>query len=136
HERVAADVVTVFETLHLARFPIEEMRIVTQADLDAPPTGDGNNTASFACREVTGGSRFSEHAFGLAIDLNPFHNPYIKGDLILPELAKSYTDRSSLRPGMVTDGDLVVAAFDAIGWGWGGRWRSLEDYHHFALNDR
>lgn len=136
HERVVADVVTVFETLYQARFPIEEMRIVTPADLDAPPTGDGNNTASFACREVTGGSRFSEHAYGLAIDINPFHNPYVKGELILPELATSYIERTPLRPGMVAEGGVAVAAFDAIGWGWGGRWQSLTDYHHFALNDR
>lgn len=136
HVGVADDIVAVFEQLHAARFPIEEMRIVTQADLDAPPIGDGNNTSSFVCRAVTGGSRFSEHASGLAIDVNPFHNPYVKGDLVLPELATSYGDRSVVLPGMILEGDPVVAAFDAAGWGWGGRWRSLKDYQHFALNDR
>ncbi len=136
HVGVADDIVTVFEKLHAARFPIEEMRVVTQADLDAPPIGDGNNTSSFVCRAVTGGSRFSEHASGLAIDVNPFHNPYVKGDLILPELATSYADRAVPLPGMIVEGDPVVAAFDAAGWGWGGRWSSLKDYQHFALNDR
>ena len=73
----AGDVVEAFRQLFDAGFPIEEMRLVTDADLAAPATGDGNNTAAFVCRAVRGGSRFSAHAYGLAIDLNPFQNPYI-----------------------------------------------------------
>jgi hypothetical protein len=136
HAAEADRIGTVFETLYEARFPIEEMRIVTQAEVDGPPTGDGNNTASFVCREVTGGTRFSEHAYGLAIDVNPFQNPYLKGSVVLPELAEAYADRQQNRPGMILEGDVVVGAFDAAGWGWGGRWNSLKDYHHFALNNR
>lgn len=136
HQQVVDDVLGVFEALFEARYPIEEMRIVTQADLDAPPTGDTNNTTSFVCRPVTGGSRFSEHAYGLAVDLNPFHNPYVKDGLVLPELATTYVDRTRPRRGMIAEGDPAVVAFDAIGWGWGGRWTSLEDYQHFSLNGR
>jgi hypothetical protein len=133
---VAEEIGAVFRSLYEARFPIEEMRVVTRADIDGPPTGDGNNTASFACREVVGGTHFSEHAYGLAIDVNPFQNPYVKGALVLPELAEAYTDRSYQRPGMIFEGDVVVEAFDTAGWGWGGRWQSLKDYQHFALNNR
>ncbi len=133
---VADDIVSVFEQLHAARFPIEEMRIVTRADLDAAPTGDTNDTTGFVCRPVTGGTSFSEHAMGLAIDVNPFHNPYIRGDLVLPELAVVYTDRSRDRPGMIQPGDVVVEAFTAIGWKWGGDWTSLKDYQHFSANGR
>lgn len=133
---VAEDVVGVFRALYDERFPIEEMRIVEPADVDAPPTGDGNNTTSFVCRAVVGGTRYSEHAYGLAIDINPFQNPYRKGEVVLPELATSYLDRADARPGMFRDGGPVVSAFDEIGWGWGGRWSSIDDYHHFALNDR
>ena len=133
---VADDIVSVFEQLHAARFPIEEMRIVTMADLDAPPTGDTNNTTGFVCRPVTGGTAFSEHAKGLAIDINPFHNPYVRGYLILPELAAAYTDRADERPGVIREGDVVVEAFAAIGWTWGGDWRSLKDYQHFSATGR
>ncbi len=136
HETVVDDIVSVFTSLYEARFPIEEMRITTAAELDAPPTGDGNNTAAFVCRAVVGGTRFSEHAFGLAVDINPFHNPYRRGDVVLPELAGVYLDRDDVRPGMIVEGDVVVAAFDRIGWGWGGRWQSLDDYHHFSLHNR
>ena len=128
----AADVVEVFRQLFEAGFPIEEMRIITDADLVAPPTGDGNNTAGFVCRAVRGGTRFSAHAFGLAIDVNPFHNPLARDDLVLPELASAYLDRSNVRPGMLLDGDVAVRAFEAIGWEWGGRWDDPVDTMHFT----
>ncbi len=137
---VAADqaesTVAVFRTLYDARFPIEEMRVVTTLDIEATPTGDSNNTSSYVCRAVTGGSRFSEHAYGLAIDINPFHNPYIKQDVVIPELASSYLDRSQSLPGMITPDDVVVSAFAFIGWSWGGNWRTIKDYQHFSLNNR
>ena len=136
HGTVADDIVGVFRTLHEARFPIEEMRIVTPADIDAPPTGDGNNTTAFVCRAVVGGSRFSEHAYGLAVDINPFQNPYRRGEVVLPELATAYLARDPAQAGVIHEGGVVVEAFDAIGWGWGGRWRSLDDHHHFSLNNR
>ncbi len=133
---VTDDIVAAFQHLFDARYPIEEMRVTTQAEVDAPPIGDGNNTSAFVCRAAVGSSRFSEHAYGLAVDINPFINPYVKGKVVLPELAGVYTDRKNVRPGMIVDDDAVVAAFDAVGWGWGGRWRSLKDYQHFALHDR
>lgn len=136
HSSVANDIVDVFRKLFSARFPIEEMRVIAANELDLPPTGDGNLTSSFICRAVTGGTNWSEHAYGLALDINPFHNPYVKGELVLPELASVYADRSLGLPGVIVEGDLVVEAFDAIGWGWGGRWRTLTDPMHFAKNNR
>lgn len=129
---VADDVVGVFRRLFRAGFPIEEMRLPTTADLDAPPTGDGNNTAATVCRSVRGASTPSAHALGLAVDVNPFHNPYQKGDLVLPELAGAYLDRAWRRPGMILRGSVVVDAFADIGWAWGGDFRTLHDYMHFS----
>jgi hypothetical protein len=132
HQRVADQLVSVFAQLHQARFPIEEMRLVTTADLRAPPTGDGNNTAAFVCRRARKQTRWSAHAYGLAVDLNPFQNPYRRGDLVLPELASAYLDRDRQRPGMIRPGDVVTKAFAAIGWSWGGTWRSPTDHMHFS----
>jgi hypothetical protein len=129
---VAAGVVSVFARLYAARFPIEEMRLVTGADLTAHPTGDGNNTAAFVCRAARKQTRWSAHAYGLAVDLDPFQNPYRRGDLVLPELASAYLDRSRARPGMIRQGDVVTTAFAAIGWTWGGTWRSPKDLMHFS----
>jgi hypothetical protein len=132
---VAEDITDVFAKLYEARFRIEEMRVATLAEQRAwnrAPTGDTNVTSSFECRQATGGSDWSEHAYGLAIDINPFHNPYLLGDIVGPELAGAYTDRTWKRPGMIFEGDAVTDAFDAIGWEWGGRWNSLKDWMHFS----
>jgi hypothetical protein len=135
HATVARDVVSAFETMYEARFPIEEMRVATLREMrewETRPTGDTNLTSSFECRQATGGSNWSAHAYGLAIDINPFHNPYLRGNEVGPELATAYTQRDWVRPGMVLEGDAVTRAFDAIGWGWGGRWSSLKDWMHFS----
>ncbi len=133
---VARDVVGVFRTLYAADYPIEEMRVVTTADLDAPPTGDGNDTAGYVCRATRGQTTWSAHASGLAIDLNPFMNPYRRGDLVLPELASAYLDRSWRRPGMVRAGDVATTAFARIGWNWGGDFRTVSDRMHFTATGR
>ena len=69
---------------------------------------------------------------GLAVDLNPFQNPYRRGNLVLPELASAYLDRDRARPGMIRPGDVVTKAFAAIGWTWGGSWQSPTDHMHFS----
>jgi hypothetical protein len=132
HRRAAGQVVSVFARLYRAAFPIEQMRLVTTADLHAHPTGDGNNTAAFVCRAARNQRRWSTHAYGLAVDVNPFQNPYRRGDLVLPELASSYLDRGWARPGMIRPGDVVTRAFAAVGWTWGGTWRSPTDLMHFS----
>ena len=130
---VAADVVGVFGRLFAARFPIEQMHVITPADLKARATGDGNNTAAYACRTATGQTRFSAHASGLAIDVNPFQNPLQRTDgLVIPELASAYTRRDDVRPGMIERGDAVVRAFAAIGWTWGATFTAPKDTMHFS----
>ncbi|MEM9713911.1 MAG: M15 family metallopeptidase [Actinomycetota bacterium] len=133
---VAEDVVEVFGRLHEARFPIEGTSVVTLEQVDDHPTGDWNDTTGFVCRPAVGSSNWSQHAFGLAVDINPFHNPYLKGDLVLPELASVYVDRERVLPGMIFDGDVVVRAFADIGWAWGGNWSSLKDWMHFSASGR
>lgn len=129
---VAEDVVEVFRRLHQARFPLEEVRVIAPHELDLAPTGDGNATTSFVCRPVRQGSSWSEHAYGRALDLNPFHNPYQRGPVVLPELASAYLDRADQRPGMVLQGGPVTEAFGAVGWTWGGDWESVTDSMHFS----
>jgi hypothetical protein len=132
HRSVAADVVTVFARLFAVGFPIERMRVTSPAELTAPPTGDGNTTAGFVCRPTRGQASWSAHAYGQAIDVNPFHNPYRSGTRVLPELATAYLDRSRDRPGMITAAGPVVAAFRSVGWSWGGSWTAPTDYMHFS----
>jgi hypothetical protein len=133
---VAHDIVRVFRDLYRARFPIEEMRVVSRSDLSAPPTGDGNNTTSFVCRHTIAGGSWSQHAFGLAVDIDPFHNPYVSRHVVVPERASAYANRGWRRPGMIVPGDVVVRSFAAIGWHWGGDWETLKDWMHFSQSGR
>jgi hypothetical protein len=132
----ADGIVRVFRTLYRADFPIEQMTLPTSAERDPTPTGDGNGTGAMVCRPTTGQTFWSAHALGLAIDVNPFQNPYVKGDLVLPERAGAYRDRSWRRPGMILPDGVVVRAFRRIGWEWGGAWHTLKDYQHFSALDR
>jgi len=132
--KAADDLTTVFRTLFAANFPIERMHISSAAELNAPSTGDGNTTEAFACRPVRGQTGWSQHAYGLAVDLNPFQNPYHKGKVVLPELATAYLDRADARAGMIQPGGPATKAFNAIGWPWGGDYRSLKDYMHFSAS--
>ncbi|HEY7876365.1 MAG TPA: M15 family metallopeptidase, partial [Actinomycetota bacterium] len=110
HASVAEQIAGVFERIYEARYPIEEMRVITLKEQRAPITGDTNITSSFECRPVTLGDSWSQHSYGLAIDINSFHNPYWRGDLVAPELATAYLKRNWRRPGMIFEGDAVVQA--------------------------
>jgi hypothetical protein len=136
HRAHAAAVVEVFRRLYEARFPIERMVTVEEYGGSDDRSMAANNTSGFNCRSTTGGSGWSEHAYGTAIDVNPVQNPYVSGSAVLPEAGRRYVDRSHVRPGMVVDGDAVVAAFAGAGWGWGGHFRSVKDYQHFSASGR
>ena len=136
HASVADDVVEVFRALHAASFPVVRMETVEQYGADDDRSMEADNTSAYNCRRVTGGSGFSEHAYGTALDLNPVENPYVRGGAVAPDAGRGYLDRSDVRPGMVTPGDVVVRAFAAVGWEWGGDFSSLKDYQHFSLSGR
>jgi hypothetical protein len=88
-----------------------------------------NNTSAFNFRNVAGTRTLSQHAFGLAIDLNPLQNPMLVGSEVHPLAGAAYVDRGRLRPGMITPA--VVDLFALRGWQWGGDWERPRDYHHF-----
>lgn len=137
---VAADraqqVVDILRDIYAAKFPIERMEPIDVYGGDDNRSIKANNTSAFNCRAVTGGTGWSEHAYGRAIDVNPFVNPYVKGSTVLPPEAAPYTNRSRNDPGMIHNGDAVVDAFAVRGWKWGGYWSSLKDYQHFSTTGR
>ena len=136
HRDVASDVVEVFRRLYDAAFPVARLHTVDRYGGDDDASMAANNTSAYNCRRTTGGTSWSEHAYGRALDVNPVQNPYVSGGDVAPEAGQQYLDRGNVRPGMVTAGDVVVRAFAAIGWGWGGDFRSLKDYQHFSQSGR
>jgi len=135
-EDVAEDLVVIMSRLFEAGFPIERMEPIDAYGGDDELSMAANNTSAFNCRPVTGGSSWSEHSYGSAIDVNPLVNPYVMGGTVLPPEGAAYADRTVEAPGMIHDGDLVVQAFAAHGWIWGGTWSSPKDYQHFSTSGR
>jgi hypothetical protein len=137
HRDVANDVVDVFRKLFDAKFPIRRMRLVDDYGGDDDRSMEADNTSAFNCRPVTGGTSWSEHAYGRAIDVNPVQNPYVTGaGTVEPPAGASYVDRSVKAKGMIHAGDDVVDAFASVGWGWGGSWSNPTDYQHFSSTGR
>ena len=133
--RYAHDVVGVFRRLYDARWPIRRMRLVDTYGGDDARSMAADNTSGFNCRRVRGTTRWSAHALGAAIDLNPAENPYVSGSTIEPPGSHRFAtlDRSAgarVPPGTITVDDVVVRAFAEIGWEWGGTW-SDPDFQHF-----
>jgi hypothetical protein len=123
-----------FALLFQAGFPIRQMQVVDDFGGDDERSMLADNTSAFNCRLVPGTSVWAQHAYGLAVDINPFENPEIQGGQADPPAAAAWADRSRSSPAMIRAGDAAWRAFRAIGWIWGGDWRSLKDYMHFSAN--
>ncbi len=139
---VAADVLSVFRALFDSGFPLKHVALAQRWRPNGPTDTTRSVTAAFNCRPAlnpdgTPTGTWSQHAFGLAVDVNPLQNPYVAADgTVLRPAAEPYTDRSLELPGMIHQGDVVVRVFAAIGWNWGGEWTTTKDYMHFSLTGR
>jgi hypothetical protein len=133
----AAALVAAFRRLYAANFPIRRMEPVDRYGGDDFRSIEADNTSAFNCRAATGSTRWSNHAYGLAIDVNPIENPYVSGGRSSHPASAPYLDRSRHRSGMAYEGGVLVDAFRSVGWGWGGSWSGgTRDYQHFSYNGR
>ena len=137
---ISDDVINIFKDLFYEEYEIESMRLI-----DDYWTGDGessdsnsiehNNTSAFCYREITGGGRLSNHAFGRAIDINPQQNPYVWYSGGQPqwshENASAYIDRTCGNPHVIVENDTCYNIFRKYGFSWGGLWSGTVDYQHF-----
>lgn len=131
---VTAEVTTVFRTLYRARFPIRRLVPVARYGGSDDRAAAADDTSAFNCRYAVaaGPKRWSVHAYGEAIDVDDRENPYVEGGRVIPPAGAAFLDRRRVRPGMAVPGGVLVRAFAAVGWLWGGRWASTPDYQHFS----
>jgi hypothetical protein len=132
------DVKRIFARLYAGRFPIRRMRPVDAYGASDDRSMAADNTSAFNCRYAVapGPPRWSAHAYGRAIDVNPVENPYLERGRVLPPAGRAFLDRAHARRGMAVAGGLVVRSFAASGWQWGGRWTGSPDYQHFQAPPR
>jgi hypothetical protein len=136
NKAIAEDIVEIFEELYDLKYPIERMVLVDEYAADDNASMAADNTSAFNYREIDDGSgRLSNHSYGLAIDINPLYNPYVRkidGETyVSPENGAEYADRSQDCPFYVTEGDACYKAFTDRGFTWGGDWKTQKDYQHF-----
>jgi D-alanyl-D-alanine carboxypeptidase len=133
HEDLVPAVIEIFEQLYRLGYPVEKIRTVDQypaADDESSMADD--NTSAFNCRLIPGTNRWSPHAYGRAVDLNPLVNPCIYASgAFEPHNAAAYLDRSRTDPGLLHNGDPAVHVFTDRGWRWGSDWPAPIDYQHF-----
>lgn len=130
---IADELLEIFRELFIARYPIEHMQLAYRYGGDDESSMAANNTSCFNSRNIAGSSKPSFHAYGMAVDINPLYNPYVKeknGTVVklLPKNA-TYPDQES--PYRIRKGDLCHSSFVKHGFRWGGSWRSVKDYQHF-----
>ncbi|MDD5936876.1 MAG: M15 family metallopeptidase [Clostridiales bacterium] len=135
NQLIAEDIVDIFKELFDAKYPIEQMVLVDDYDADDNASMEANNTSSFNYRMVEGTTKLSNHAYGLAIDINPLYNPYVRTidgkENIVPENGTEYANRDVDCEYYIKKDDIIYQAFIKRGFTWGGDWTSSKDYQHF-----
>lgn len=132
---VANDLVEIFYKLYISNYQIDKIRLIDEYNADDDLSCLDNNTSCFNYRTIAGSNKLSNHGLGLAIDINPFYNPYItypEGIIkITPPESEIYADRTKDFPHKIDTDDLCYKLFTEYGWEWGGNWKDRKDYQHF-----
>ncbi len=135
NKAIVEDILEIFEELYELKYPIEKMVLVDEYNADDNASMADNNSSAFNYRVIDGTSKISVHSYGLAIDINPKYNPYVREmdgkTIITPENGTEYADRSLDCQYYITKGDVCYEAFIKRGFTWGGEWQNSKDYQHF-----
>lgn len=133
--QIAQTVCDIFKELYLNHYPVEHMILVDEFDHASDEDSImHNNTSAFNYRTVDNTDQISDHAYGRAIDINPYYNVYYipsENDYVFPPLGHVFLDRSSGLPYILTEGDLCYQLFMNNGFNWGGYFGYNIDYQHF-----
>lgn len=136
HRVIAQDVVEIFHELYRHHYPIHSIRLIDDFGASDEASMRANNSSAFCYRTTKGSRRLSPHARGMAVDINPFYNPYYKKNrsgrvVIQPSTAGKYVDRAKSFPYKIDRSDLAYRLFKKHDFRWGGAWRSVKDWQHF-----
>lgn len=136
NQAVEEDILEIMTELYQNAYPIEKMVLIDNYSAEDEPSMSDNNSSAFNYRVISGTNKLSKHSLGLAIDLNPRYNPYVRtGEngkaIVEPANGAAYTDRTVDFPYKIDENDLSYQLFTEHGFTWGGSFHSLKDYQHF-----
>ena len=125
----------IFKKLYEKGYKIEKIRLIDEYGADDDKSMSDNNSSAFCYRTIANTDTLSNHAKGLAVDINPLYNPYIQNGKVLPACSEKYADRTKDFPHKLDSRDLCVRLFKSYGFTWGGDWKNgSKDYQHFDIN--
>ncbi|MDD7318867.1 MAG: M15 family metallopeptidase [Prevotella sp.] len=134
---IAERVIGIFKELYLQKYRIESIFLIDNYGGDDDKSMAANNTSCFNYRNVEGTKKLSRHAYGLAIDINPRYNPYVRGRKVSPQNGAKYAfnrEKRSDIPYKIDCNDLAFKLFKKAGAVWGGDWKTMKDYQHFQFS--
>jgi len=138
HKSVSQEVVSIFRELYTVGYPIYKMELVSNYKGSDWQSIEADNSSAFNCRKATGSGKWSKHAYGKAIDINPIENPYISSSgRIAHKASQKYRQRVHHNRDNPSDRavllkyDEATQIFKRHGWRWGGDWSRTKDYQHF-----
>lgn len=129
HRSICRSVQEIFQQLLSWRFPVASIVPISAFGWDDKASMQANNTSGFNYRTIAGQEKISWHAYGLAIDINPWLNPCIENGVAVPQGALY----DPTVPGAIVLDSEVVRLFETYGFEWGGKWTTLKDYQHFQF---
>ena len=136
NKAIANDLLEIFRELYRQKYPIQHIRLIDDYEADDDRAMRDNNTSSFCYRKISGSTKLSKHAMGMAVDINTLYNPYVRTGkdgrrIVEPATAVKYVDRRKSFPYKIVKGDLLYRLFLQHGFKWGGSWRTVKDWQHF-----
>ncbi len=126
---IAKDIIAIFKELYNIKFPIKQMRLVSDFRASDFASIEADNTSAFNCRYVDGTHKWSNHTYGKAIDINPIENPYVTNSGHTSHKASLKFLNHKPYKGVITP--QIVRIFKKYGFRWGGDWHCCKDYQHF-----
>lgn len=136
NKAIANDLLEIFRELYRQKYPIQRIRLIDDYDADDERSMRDNNSSCFCFRRVSGTTKLSKHAMGMAVDINTLYNPYVRTGkdgrrIVEPATAEKYVDRRKSFPYKIVKGDFLHRLFLQHGFKWGGSWRTMKDWQHF-----
>lgn len=135
NKAIKDDTLDIFKDLYFAGYPIEKMVLVDEYDADDIASMAADNSSAFNYRFIDSTTKLSIHSYGLAIDINPRYNPYVRKisgkTVVLPANGLEYVDRNEECEYYIKSKDICYQAFTKRGFTWGGDWKNQKDYQHF-----
>lgn len=135
NKAISKDILNIFKELYEEKYPIEKMKLIDDYSAVDNISMADNNSSAFNFRYIDGTKTYSNHAKGMAVDINPLYNPYVRvrdnEEKVLPQNGKRYANRELQCEYYIRKNDRCYNIFLKYGFSWGGEWIDSKDYQHF-----